>query len=644
MLDIKRVIASMPKKPEHADLQPLFTAWGERIAEGCEPETVHPHPQFERTSFNTLDGWWDYAIVAADDAETAWRTSAVPSDFDGRIRVPFSPEAPLSGVNRQLLPDELLWYRRFFRLPPDGLRSRTRCILHFEAVDYACACYCNGICVGTHEGGYLPFAFDITDTLVECENELAVCVYDPSDLGVQLRGKQRLERGGIWYTAQSGIWQTVWFELVSERRIERLEIDAQADTGMLSLAVAVRDRIEADGDLKAPCTPLVVRLLDGDVEIARTVSDKAQAINDGAEGTAATTHPYRASEPTHVHTISLVVSRPRLWSPDDPHLYRLELSFGNDEVASYCAFRTVSVEPDAHGVMRLHLNHKPFFLRGVLDQGYWPDGLLTAPSDAALAFDVETSKDLGFTMLRKHIKVESDRWYYHCDRLGMLVWQDMVSGGSPLSAWHSSYKPTLFRRSWGACGDDTPRAYGNFSSKSDAFRAEWTDTCARTVDYLKNHPSIITWVLFNEAWGQFDAHRATEMVRALDPTRPIDAVSGWYDQGCGDFLSVHNYFRPLEVYKDKAEPSRAFVISEFGGLSYHVPGHSSLVTSYGYASFADGESFAAGVEEALAQADALEAYGLAGFVYTQLSDVEEETNGLLTYDRRINKLAGEEPA
>lgn len=638
MLDIKRVIASAPKKPEHIELQPLLTEWGKRVAEGCESEPVHPHPQFERASFHSLDGWWDYAFVAAGDAETAWRTSAAPSDFDGRIRVPFSPEAPLSGVNRQLLPDELLWYRRSFSLPPDSQRARRRCILHFEAVDYACACYCNGIRIGTHEGGYLPFAFDITDALGEGENELAVCVYDPSDHGVQLRGKQKLERGGIWYTAQSGIWQTVWFELVCERRIEKLDIDAQADTGTLALTAAVRDPAETCGDPKAACTPLTVRLLDGDVEIARAVSDKARPVDGVAEGTAAPL-PYRASEPTHVHAVSLAVSRPRLWSPDDPHLYRLELSFGDDEVSSYCAFRTVSVEPDARGVMRLHLNHKPCFLRGVLDQGYWPDGLLTAPSDAALAFDVEACKGLGFTMVRKHIKVESDRWYYHCDRLGMLVWQDMVSGGSSLSTWHSSYKPTLFRRSWGACADDTPRAYANFSAESSSYRAEWTDACARTVDHLKNHPSIITWVLFNEAWGQFDARRATETVRALDPTRPIDAVSGWYDQRCGDFLSVHNYFRPLEVYKDKTAPKRAFVISEFGGLSYHVSGHSALATSYGYANYSDGEAFAAGVREALAQADALEAHGLSGFVYTQLSDVEEETNGLLTYDRRINKLA-----
>ena len=629
MLDIKRVLASAPRKSEDVALQPLFTVWGERLLAGEESAAEHPHPQFARAAFQPLDGWWDYAIAppaSKEEAANAWRAAPMPTSFDGRIRVPFSPEAPLSGVGRQVQPSELLWYRRSFS--PDAeagaegdaaaaAGADDRCILHFEAVDYACACYVNGVRVGEHVGGYLPFSFDVTEALRAGENELALCVFDPSDEGVQLRGKQKLERGGIWYTAQSGIWQTVWLERVPARRIASMEIDAQADAGRLVLAVEVTGGVGAGGCADAAALPLTVRVLDGGVEAGR-------AAVDAAAGT---------------HALTVDVPRPHLWSPDDPHRYDLELTYGRDRVESYCAFRTVSMERDEHGVPRLFLNHEPCFLRGVLDQGYWPDGLMTAPSDEALAFDIETCKNLGFNLLRKHIKVECDRWYYHCDRLGMLVWQDMVSGGSPLSAWHSSYKPTFFRSSWGGYADDTPRHYGHLSAGSAAYRDEWTDACAGTVDSLRNHPSVIAWVLFNEGWGQFEARTAVELVRGLDPTRAIDAVSGWYDQRCGDFLSVHNYFRPLEVYDDAARPPRAFVISEFGGLSYHLPAHSSLATSYGYGSFSDLAAFRAAVGETLARVDALEREGLAGFVYTQLSDVEEETNGLVTYDRRVSKLA-----
>lgn len=624
MLDIRRVIASAPRKPDRTALQPLLTPWGEKVDAGEERPAHHPHPQFAREDFRSLDGWWDYAIVPVDDAASAWRDACTPDGWDGRIRVPFSPEAPLSGVNRQLQPGELLWYRRRFATPPelhDGPRSESsRCILHFEAVDCACACYVNGERVGTHEGGYLPFSFDVTDALTADENVLTLCVHDPSDEGVQLRGKQKLERGGIWYTAQSGIWQTVWLETVPEERIERLDIDARADDGQLVLKVGVRaGRKTGDSSRSRSAEELSVRLLDGETEVGGS----------------------HAAPVGGACTLVIDVPDPHLWSIDDPHLYDLELSYGRDRVSSYCAFRTVSMEEDERGIRRLCVNHKPVFLRGVLDQGYWPDGLMTAPSDETLAFDVRTCKELGFNLMRKHIKIENDRWYYHCDRLGMLVWQDMVSGGAAPDPWHSSYKPTFFRTSWGRYADDEPSHLPGLASDSEEFRSEWTDTCASTVRYLKNHPSIVTWVLFNEAWGQFEARSATELVRGLDPTRPIDAVSGWYDQACGDFLSVHNYFRPLEVYDDPARPRRAFVISEFGGLSYRVEGHSSLTTSYGYGSFSSRASFQEAVRESLSRADALEERGLAGFVYTQLSDVEEETNGLLTYDRRVNKLGGE---
>jgi hypothetical protein len=268
---------------------------------------------------------------------------------------------------------------------------------------------------------------------------------------------------------------------------------------------------------------------------------------------------------------------------------------------------------------------------------------MTAPSDEALVYDIEQMKGLGFNMLRKHIKVESDRWYYHCDRWGRLVWQDMVSGGDQYKPWHTSYKPTFFRGSWGRYADDTAAHQRNLAAGSDVFREEWTRSCAATISCLQNHPSVITWVLFNEGWGQFDARAATALARRLDPTRPIDAVSGWYDQNCGDFISVHNYFRPLEVYsqdnsRDGGQKKRAFVISEFGGLSFLVPNHAALDVAYGYGSFAQLDELHTAVGKTLEQANALEQAGLAGYVYTQLSDVEEEMNGILSYDRRVNKL------
>ncbi len=604
MLDIKRVLASAPRKPKDAELRELLTPWGEALAAGGERAKAHPRPQLAREAFELLDGWWDYAIAAVADAGGAWRDAPPPAAWDGRIRVPFSPEAPLSGVRRQVRPDELLWYRRALSCtkPAGG----ERVILHFDAVDWACACYVNGTRVGEHRGSYLPFCFDVTDALADGENEVALCVWDPSDAGTQLRGKQRLARGGIWYTAQSGIWQSVWLETVPEEHVVALEIDPRPDEGKLVLSAAVRGE-----------ATLAVRLLDDDAEVAH---GGARAENGRCE-------------------LALDVPNPHLWSPDDPHLYDLELSFGRDRVKSYCAFRSLRVEPDAQGVPRFCLNHEPLFLRGVLDQGYWPDGLMTAPDDEALAHDVRAMREAGFNLLRKHIKVESDRFYWWCDKLGMLVWQDMASGGGTPDPWHSSYKPTFFRASWGRYADDDPRHFPGLAADDPAFRKEWTATCAGTVRHLRNHPCVVAWVLFNEAWGQFDACRAVEAVRALDPTRPIDAVSGWYDQRCGDFLSVHNYFRPLEVCPDAARPPRAFVISEFGGLSHHVDGHSSLETSYGYGSSSDLASFRGAVRATLAQADALEGEGLAGYVYTQLSDVEEETNGILTYDRRVNKLA-----
>lgn len=638
MLDIRRVLASAPKKHTEETLNSLTTVWGEALdATNVLPE--HPRPRMQRDKYAMLNGVWEYAIVPVD-GEIGIETlvqQAIPSRWDGQIVVPFSPEAPLSGVGRTVRPHELLWYRRKIDLPK--LADDQRLILHFEAVDWMCACFVNGKLAGTHISGYLPFSFDITDfaTAGEAEvaataesaaaaesaatAEVALCVWDPSDTGSQPRGKQRLSRGDIWYTAQSGIWQSVWYEVVSAAHLESLTLKGDM-FGVLE--VKANMQVSGRAGVQSSAVELELALKD---ELGQDVLFARLPVSEAGEVSA-----------------ELHVDVPQLWSPESPHLYTVEATLRQDDVAvdtihSYCAFRTVEVKPDEAGVPRVHLNGSPYFVRGVLDQGYWSDGLLTAPSDDALVYDVEAMKSAGFNTLRKHIKIESERWYYHCDRLGMLVWQDCVSGGSAYSPWHTSQKPTLFSFTWGRFDDTTPTHHEALSAGDESYRKEWTETCQEMVKLLDGHPSIGFWTLFNEGWGQFDACTATEAVRALDATRPIDATSGWYDQGCGDFLSIHNYFRPLRAgWSGKQRGNRAAIISEFGGLAQMTPGHTSLDHSYGYGDFATVKDWRAAVQKLLEEAESLQAEGLAGYVYTQVSDVEEEVNGLLTYDRKINKF------
>ena len=640
MLDIRRVLASAPKKHTEETLNSLTTVWGEALdATNVLPE--HPRPRMQRDKYAMLNGVWEYAIVPVD-GEIGIETlvqQAIPSRWDGQIVVPFSPEAPLSGVGRTVRPHELLWYRRKIDLPK--LADDQRLILHFEAVDWMCACFVNGKLAGTHISGYLPFSFDITNLLglvevagavesaAEAESaaesaataEVALCVWDPSDTGSQPRGKQRLSRGDIWYTAQSGIWQSVWYEVVSAAYLELLTLKGDM-FGVLE--VKANMQVSGRAGVQSSAVELELALKD---ELGQDVLFARLPVSEAGEVSA-----------------ELHVDVPQLWSPESPHLYTVEATLRQDDVAvdaihSYCAFRTVEVKRDEAGVPRVHLNGAPYFVRGVLDQGYWPDGLLTAPSDDALVYDIEAMKSAGFNTLRKHIKIESERWYYHCDRIGMLVWQDCVSGGSAYSPWHTSQKPTLFSFTWGRFDDTTPSHHEALSAGDEGYRKEWTETCQEMVKLLEGHPSIGFWTLFNEGWGQFDACAATEVVRALDATRPIDATSGWYDQGCGDFLSIHNYFRPLRAgWSGKQWGNRAVIISEFGGLAQMTPGHTSLDHSYGYGDFVTVEDWRGAVQKLLSEAESLQVEGLAGYVYTQVSDVEEEVNGLLTYDRKINKF------
>lgn len=593
-MDILDAARNINKTHEDDVLKKLLTPWGEEL----DPERVlpeYPRPQLRRADYTILNGRWNYAFTT---------NATPPAAFDGQILVPFSPESILSGVQRQLKPGEYLWYERPLPLPSPVQEAAAgkRLLLHFGAVDQSAVVYVNGTEVCSHLGGYLPFETDITPFLRNGDNSLMVCVQDDSDASWHSRGKQTLKRGGMFYTAQSGIWQTVWMEWVPETHIRGLKLTPDYDAGEVSLCVDVTGS-----------SPLTLSISAGEERVFHAVFDTALE--------ASTQITVRAALPAF-----------HPWSPDDPFLYTLRLAYGEDRVESYFAMRSFRVEPDEKGIPRFCLNHKPLFLHGVLDQGYWPDGLYTAPSDEALLYDIRLMKKLGFNMLRKHIKIESARWYYHCDRLGMIVWQDMVSGGSSYSMPMVCYLPTLFPSVSGHISDQRYKLFGRLSKEG---RDEWERECLETVDYLYNTPSIAVWVPFNEGWGQFDANRITARIKEKDPTRPVDQTSGWFDQNGGDFKSVHNYFRKQKVVRDP----RAFVISEYGGYACRIDGHSSVDRIYGYKKFDTAEELAHAFRRLMErEIQPLVAKGLCGAVYTQVSDVEEEVNGILTYDRKVCKL------
>ncbi|HEX5560652.1 MAG TPA: glycoside hydrolase family 2 TIM barrel-domain containing protein [Nocardioidaceae bacterium] len=563
----------------------LLTRWGRDL----DPERVlpeYPRPQLVRASCLNLNGWWDYAVTPA--------SGPAPAGYDGRILVPFSPEAPLSGVGRQLRPDERLTYRRRLELPDGFAPAGGRVLLHFGAVDQTCVVHLNGTEVGRNGGGYVPFTCDLTDTLGPGPNELVVDVRDRSDGHQHASGKQRLRRGGIWYTAQSGIWQTVWAEAVPDPYVERLTLVPLLEQGMVEVTVHAG------------------RSARGRPEARVTVAGRSVMT---AVGT-----------PVRVR-----VDDVRPWSPDDPHLYDVEVRLGEDRVTSYVGLRSYGVGTDARGTPRLLLNGEPVVQVGVLDQGYWPDGLLTAPADEAMVHDIETMRRLGFTMLRKHVKVEPLRWYHHCDRLGMLVWQDFVNGGgryrTAAVTWPGRYPVRL---------DDTRRR-SLLGRGSAPGRALFREEARRTVEHLRNVPSVATWVVFNEGWGQFDARALSDEVRALDPTRVVDHASGWHDQGGGDLRSRHDYGR--RVRTPRRRDPRPFVLSEYGGRGRRVAGHTyDSGSGFGYGDLLDAEALSRWFTALHADLAAAVRGGLSATVYTQLCDVEDELNGLLTYDREVLKL------
>ena len=600
---LKDAIASLQlgrkKKPE---LKALCTIWSEQADDGplAVPLPEYPRPQMKRADWTCLNGWWEYGICPAGEAGKV-------AEPDGSILVPFSPETMRSGVKRTLQPGETLWYRRTIEdlQMPEGKRL----ILHFGAVDERCTVFWNGHRVGSHRNGYLAFCFDVTEFAVPGRNELKVLVRDDTDEGNECRGKQTLNPGGMFYHAQSGIWQTVWMEMVPEIYLKHLKITPYPEEEAVELAL----RLPEAADVRK-----------GDAE--ETVKGVRREIRITVQGDENIyTYPMSARL-----KVRIPVKNPRLWSPENPELYDLRIEAGEDVVESYFAMRSFGVGNDEKGKARLLLNGEPYFFNGILDQGYWPESLMTPPSDEALVYDIEQMKEYGFNMLRKHVKIESARFYYHCDRIGMVVWQDMINGGGPVQSLLETYLPTILPAAGRHLRDNH---YKLFVREDEKARRRFERDIVRMVHQLYNYPCIGLWVPFNEGWGQFDALRIEQLVRKADPTRPIDHASGWFDQGGGDVRSVHNYFRPLVVEKDE----RAFVISEYGGINCQIPDHSMSSEVYGYHQ-TTAEEFPQAFAQAMEQIHALVDDGLCAAVYTQVSDIEEETNGLLTYDRKAGKL------
>jgi hypothetical protein len=556
---------------------PLMTKWSKDV-KADNPLPEYPRPQLVRSEWQNLNGLWQLSFGKVGDVEPVGKT------LDQQILVPFPVESALSGVMKH---NDRLWYRRMFGVPQEW--SGRRVLLHFGAVDWEATVWVNGQELGTHQGGYDGFSFDITDALKPGpDNELIVKVFDPTDAGTQPRGKQVNKPGGIYYTPTTGIWQTVWLEPVAATHITSLKVTTAIEDGTVN--VVPRWDGPADG------STVTATILDGDREVG-TFS--------AANGS--------------VRYLPLKVSgAPKLWSPESPFLYglKVELKQGDkviDAVQSYFGMRSIEVSKDDKGVNRTKLNGKPIFMVGPLDQGFWPDGLYTAPTDEALKYDIEITKKLGFNMTRKHVKVEPDRWYYWCDKLGLLVWQDMPSGDKSINP----DQPDLVR---------SPESARQYDVELKAM-----------IDGLQAHPSIIIWVVFNEGWGQFDTKRVADWTKKYDPTRLVDAASGWADRaGVGDFHDFHTYPRPQAP---PLEAKRAGVVGEFGGLSLGVDGHTWKKEFWGYAGTASGAELTRKYERLLREGwDFQGPKGLNALVYTQITDVETEANGLLTYDRAVIKV------
>ncbi len=558
----------------------IKTQWAEQV----NPKSVlpeYPRPLMERSEWQNLNGEWEYAIKPVGEVE--------PASFDGNILVPFAVESSLSGVQKEVGEKNELWYKRSFTVPAKWKGKDV--MLNFGAVDWKAEVFVNDVLVGSHKGGYTPFSFNITPFLKGSgAQKLVVRVWDPSEKGYQPIGKQTSNPQGIWYTSVTGIWQTVWLEPVASNHITAVKSIPNVDANALNVTVGA----------STPCVTSIVevKLLDKGAVVASAKGVQGQELRLG-------------------------VKNPTLWSPENPYLYDMSITLSQngkviDQVKSYTAFRKISVEKDKNGILRMCLNNKPLFHYGPLDQGWWPDGLYTAPTDEALLYDIKKTKEWGFNMIRKHVKVEPARWYYHCDKEGILVWQDMPSGDMG-----NRWEPHKYNG-----GTDKERSVESVAN----YYQEWKEI----MDLGVSHPSIVVWVPFNEAWGQFDTEKVVAWTKAYDPSRLVNPASGGNHRPCGDILDLHNYPGP-DMFLFDAQ--RVTVLGEYGGIGLPLENHLWWnKRNWGYIQFKNSDEVTA---EYVKYANELKGFVKRGFsaaVYTQTTDVEGEVNGLMTYDRKVIKI------
>ena len=566
----------------------IASKWSEKV-DPAKPLPDYPRPQMERANWTNLNGLWNYAVTPKDAASV--------SSWSGKILVPFAIESSLSGVGRMVGKDSTLWYNKKFTLPKNAKGKKV--LLHFGAVDWRTKVFINGKEAGTHEGGFDPFSFDITSLIKKSgEQEIQISVWDPTDEGPQPRGKQVVKPEGIWYTPVTGIWQTVWLELVPETYISRVWPTPDIDNQSLAVSAVVTNARAGD--------KIQVSAWDGQTKVSEADAD--------ASGSAI-----------------LKIDNQKLWSPDQPFLYDLQVSVTRngkivDEVKSYFAMRKSSVGTDDKGIKRMLLNNKFVFQYGPLDQGWWPDGLYTAPTEEAMVFDIDKTKEMGFNMIRKHIKVEPARWYYHCDKAGILVWQDMPSGDLG-NRWDS--RPAIY----GMAADQKR------SEESEKYyRKDWNSI----IEALYPFPSIVVWTPFNEGWGQFKTEDIAAWTRKKDPSRLVNSASGGNFYYVDHIIDIHNYPEPVMPHPDIFGSKLALVLGEYGGLGLPVSGHVwQEKDNWGYQSFKSADELFAKYSAFIEKLNSFVDKGLSAAVYTQTTDVEVEVNGLMTYDRKVIKNSPE---